>query len=437
MRYLTLGQKLRLKRKDLNLTLKEVAGDYISPATLSLVERDLQVPSEDLLRYLAERMGTPFSYFRETPEETLLRRAKTLLAEAEALLARKRYGMATRFAEEILSDAKELKITHLVGQSSLLLSRICLEQEQYSRANQYLFDAQSAMLVSGHLEWMPLIYFQFGLTAYRQGFYPQALDFFKQAHQSQTPTLDEDLGRKILSMLSHTYHKLGQFDEALHYAEQTKELVCRMDDLEAYAESLIQLGASYREKEQYDQALNLFQEAMRLIRQIDAKHELSEVEYNLASLFTKTGRYQEAHQHFETAIAQKLKLNDPSVVSTALEHVECLIASGQPEAANASLDQAMKLIDQFNVEEERAHALALRFQLLHQSGKEQESRAILEESLSLTRKMPVHRPFADTLVRLGRICVKSGDTNTASLLFAEALAVYESLGVILAKFPML
>src|SRR3569833_2001804 len=104
MRYLTLGQKLRLKRKDLNRTLKEVAGDYISPATLSLVERDLQVPSEDLLRYLAERMETPFSYFRETPEETLQRRAKTLLAEAEALLARKRYGMAARFVEEILND---------------------------------------------------------------------------------------------------------------------------------------------------------------------------------------------------------------------------------------------------------------------------------------------------------------------------------------------
>ncbi|MGB8956105.1 MAG: helix-turn-helix transcriptional regulator [Tumebacillaceae bacterium] len=437
MRYLTLGQKLRLKRKDLNLTLKEVAGDKISPATLSLVERDLQVPSEDLLRYLADRMETPFSYFRETPEETLQRRAKTLLVEAEALLARKRYGMATRFVEEILNDAKELKLTHLIGQCSLLLSRVYLEQEQFSRANQHLFDAQSALLVSGHLEWMPQVYFQFGLISFRQGFYPQALDFFTQAHQSQTPALDEELGRKILSMLSQTYHKLGQYDAALRYAEQTKELVGRMDNLEAYAESLIQLGASYREKEHYDQALDLFQEAMRLIRQIDAKHELSEVEHNLASLFMKKGQYQEAHQHFETAIEQKMKLNDPAVVSTALEHIECLISFGEMETASAKLDHAMQLLDQYNAEDERARALALRFQLLHQSGKEQEGRAMLEESLTLTRQLPVRRPFADMLVRLGRICVKSGDTKTASLLFAEALAVYESLGVILEKFTLL
>lgn len=197
MNYLTLGQKLRLKRKELNLTLKDVAGDYISTATLSLVERDMQVPSEDLLRYLADKLQSPYQYFRETPEETLNRRAKTLLAEAEVLLYRKRFGMAARFAEEILIDAKELKIMHLIGQSSLLLSQIASEKGEYHKANQYLFESQSATILSGNDEWLPTIYYQFGVVSYKQSFFAQALDYFKQAEQTECKTIEDDLTRKI------------------------------------------------------------------------------------------------------------------------------------------------------------------------------------------------------------------------------------------------
>lgn len=434
MNYLSLGQKLRLKRKELNLTLKDVSGDYISTATLSLVERDMQVPSEDLLRYLADKLQTPYHYFRETPEETLSRRAKTLLAEAEVLLYRKRYGMAARFAEEILQDAKELKIMHLIGQSSLLLSQIALEKSEYHKANQYLFEAQSATILSGNDEWLPTIYYFFGLVSFRQTFYAQALDYFKQAESTECKTIEDDLTRKILSMISQTYHKLGQYDPALHYAERTRDLVSRLNNLEAYAESLIMLGATHREKEQYDQAFALFQEAQRIIHQVNAQQELSEISYNLASLFVKTGNLEEANKHYMQAIQQKLQQEDCSVVSTSLEHVEALIQAGDLEVALSRLENAIELLDQFGVEEERARALALRYQLLHMTGKSSEGRAALEESLTLTRKLPFPKRVADTLVRLGRICANSGDATTATLLFAEALAVYENCGIILDRF---
>lgn len=433
MNYLTLGQKLRLKRKELNLTLKDIAGDYISTATLSLVERDMQVPSEDLLRYLADKLQSPYHYFRETPEETLNRRAKTLLAEAEVLLHRKRFGMAARFAEEILHDAKELKIMHLIGQSSLLLSQIATEKGEYHQANQYLFEAQSATILSGNDEWLPTIYYQFGLVSFRQQFFAQALDYFKQAEQTECKTIEDDLTRKILSSISQSYHKLGKFDAALQYAERTRELVSRLNNLEAYAESLIQLGATYREKEQYDQAFALFQEAQRVIQQVNAQQELPEISYNLASLFVKTGNLEEANRHYLQAIEQKLQQEDASAVSVSLELVETLIQAGDLDAAMEHLERANSLMLQFGVEEERARALALRYQLMHLTGNPEGGRAALEESLSLTRMLPFSKRVADTFVRLGRICAKSGDATTATLLFAEALAVYENCGVILER----
>ncbi|PWK16273.1 helix-turn-helix domain-containing protein [Tumebacillus permanentifrigoris] len=433
MNYLTLGQKLRLKRKELNLTLKDVAGDYISTATLSLVERDMQVPSEDLLRYLADKLQSPYQYFRETPEETLNRRAKTLLAEAEVLLYRKRFGMAARFAEEILVDAKDLKIMHLIGQSSLLLGQIASEKGEYHQANQYLFEAQSATIMSGNVEWLPSIYFQFGMVSFKQSYYAQALDYFKQAEQTECKTIEDDLTRLILSMISQAYHKLGQFDLALQYAERTRELVSRMNNLEAYAESLILIGATYREQEQYDQAFALFQEAQRVIHQVNAQQELSEISYNLASLFVKSGNLEEANRYYVQTIDLKLQQEDASVVNASLELVETLIQAGDLQAALQRLESAIALMDQFGIEEERARALALRYQLLHLTGNPEDGRASLEESLYLTRKLPFSKRVADTLVRLGRICANSGDASTATLLFAEALVVYENCGIILSR----
>jgi HTH-type transcriptional regulator, quorum sensing regulator NprR len=431
MHYLSVGQKLRVKRKELDLTLKEVAGEMISPATLSLVERDLQAPSEELLRYLADKLQTPFHYFRETPEDTLQRRAKSLLTESEALMYRKRFGISARFAEEILLDAKDLRLNELIAQSSFLLGRIYVAQEDYHTANQYLFEAQSAALLSGHHELLPNIFYHFGLVSFRQGFFSQALDYFKQAEGAEHATVDDSLGQKILSMLSQCYHKLGHYDLALDYAKQAKEMVSRMNDIEAYAESLLILGASHREKEQYDLALEFFQEALRLIRQSDARHEQSNVEHSLASLYVKTGELDKAHHHFDVAIDQKRQLADASVVTTCLDHVEMLIESGEYEAALSRLNMSIELLTQYEAEEEQARALALRYQLAHLAGNEQAERPSLEASLSIIRRRPVPKRLADHLVKIGRLCASSGDQAMATLLFTEALAVYEQLGVIL------
>ncbi|ARU60539.1 hypothetical protein CBW65_05195 [Tumebacillus avium] len=434
MQYLTLGQKLRLKRKELDLTLKDIAGDYISPATLSLVERDLQVPSEELLRYLAERLETPYSYFKETPEETLGRRAKTLLAESEALLHRKRFSMATRFAEEILNDAKDLRLHHYIAQSALLLSRIALTQEEYHRANEYLFEAQSAAHLSGHHEWLPSIYFQFAQVSFRQSFYPQALDYLKQADHATPESMDDELHRKILSLLSQTHHKMGNYDLALDYAEKATSLVSRMNNLEAYAESLIMLGANYREQEQYDKALELFQEAMRISRQLETQHELSEAERNLAELYVKTGDHAQAHQHFELAIEQKQKLGDASLFTTMLDLVEALLDAGDIYQAQSRLQTALGH-DIPSAEEDRARALALSYQISCLLGDEAAGRQALEESLTLARSHSVQTRMPDILVKLGRICAKAGDQTMATQLFGEALAGYESLGVIMRTNP--
>jgi transcriptional regulator with XRE-family HTH domain len=68
MEILSLGEKIKRKRKQLNMTLKDLAKDRITPGQISLVESGRSNPSVDLLEYLADTLNTTVEYLMESEE---------------------------------------------------------------------------------------------------------------------------------------------------------------------------------------------------------------------------------------------------------------------------------------------------------------------------------------------------------------------------------
>lgn len=66
MEILSLGEKIKRRRKELNMTLKELAGERITPGQISLVESGRSNPSMDLLEYIAITLNTSVEYLMET-----------------------------------------------------------------------------------------------------------------------------------------------------------------------------------------------------------------------------------------------------------------------------------------------------------------------------------------------------------------------------------
>ena len=68
MEILSLGEKIKRKRKQMNMTLKDLAKDRITPGQISLVESGRSNPSVDLLEYLADSLDTTVEYLMESEE---------------------------------------------------------------------------------------------------------------------------------------------------------------------------------------------------------------------------------------------------------------------------------------------------------------------------------------------------------------------------------
>lgn len=76
-----MGQRLKAARLELGLSQRQLCGDVITRNMLSQIENGAARPSMDTLRYLAEELGKPLSYFLEedavtSPNQTLMDQAR-------------------------------------------------------------------------------------------------------------------------------------------------------------------------------------------------------------------------------------------------------------------------------------------------------------------------------------------------------------------------
>ena len=62
---LSLGGRIRARRKELGLTQSQLGGDELTKGFISLIEKDRAKPSIETLILLARRLQRPIGYFLE------------------------------------------------------------------------------------------------------------------------------------------------------------------------------------------------------------------------------------------------------------------------------------------------------------------------------------------------------------------------------------
>ena len=86
MNILSLGEKIKKLRKEKNMTLKELAGDRITAAQISHIERDKSHTSQELLEYLAYQLDVSVDYLLETKEMQSKKLTDNLILQSEILI---------------------------------------------------------------------------------------------------------------------------------------------------------------------------------------------------------------------------------------------------------------------------------------------------------------------------------------------------------------
>lgn len=219
-----LGEKLKQARVEVGLSQRALCGEEITRNMLSQIENGAAKPSMNTLRYLAERLGKPLSWFLDDQAEqhSSLIEAHTLLRKAQEVLKEGKEIYAAELLEKVTDPDPDIRRRKLVllarvpgsdpvqicrelpslDEELLLRAKAALMQGMLERCRQLLEAAED----QENPEWNMLR----GEMHLRQKAYAEAAACFQRAEDAYP--------RETASVLEQCYREMGDYQKAYFYA---------------------------------------------------------------------------------------------------------------------------------------------------------------------------------------------------------------------------
>lgn len=193
-----LGQKLKQARLEAGLSQRQLCGERISRNMLSLIENGSAKPSMDTLRYLAQKLGKPMSYFLE--EQTVSPNA-LCMELARAAFAQNRFDDCLHNLDAYHPEGTDWEYGLLRCCCCLQLARHALQQEKLPYADTLL---QQALQAISPTPFLPLVQSSYALL-------------MAQVHPEQAAELADQLPELNPQLLLCSYAALQKedFDRSL------------------------------------------------------------------------------------------------------------------------------------------------------------------------------------------------------------------------------
>lgn len=139
-----LGEKLRQQRLALGLSQRQLVGDKITRNMLSQIENGAAAPSMDTLRYLAQRLQKPVSYFlEETGTGDNLERIWQVYDSGDD-------AQVLSLLEDLQEHTRESSLLHLL--SLLRYADLCARRGRDVYAQKLLMQAE---VLESEVPWLP------------------------------------------------------------------------------------------------------------------------------------------------------------------------------------------------------------------------------------------------------------------------------------------
>lgn len=432
MEILTLGEKIKLKRKEMNMTLKELAGDRITPGQISLVESGKSKPSIDLLEYIAEKLNTEIDYFLESEEKQAAKICEFYANIAESAISAENLLRAQEAIEKGMHYAQKYNLSYFKGKLEMSLARLKLLKKEYEDAQQSCLSANSIFLKTDSVEDIVNSFILLGDVTLKMGYVNTALNYFMQGDNilNEYAHINELLKARIFYYIAICQCKLNNMQQAIDFALLARDRLKVLDNKKEYAETLMILSIAYSEENKIKDALKYAREAKKIFREINDTHEIANIETNLGVIFAKGNNFDESFVHLNNALKLKQNINDETLADTVLKLCDNYICLNQLDKAFDTINGLLESLD------DDQHLYRIKcYEYLYKIYKRQGNTKKTEETLlNLIKYLEVldyKKQLADYYVVLGKFYMEINEKEFALKYINKGLDLYKELGIIL------
>lgn len=431
MEILSLGEKIKRRRKDLGMTLKDLAGDRITPGQISLVESSKSNPSMDLLEYLANELGTSIEYLMES-EDTQAEKICTYYENiAESYILNKDYIQGEKYIENALYYAERYNLEYRKARNLYLRGLINFSKNEFVMAQQLLLSSNVIFIKEGKFEEIVNTFLKLGCIALNLKAYYSACSYFQQAEKAYK---DNDIGNdfllgEIYYYISYTYHKLENLNNAINYSYLANEKFKQLSKKEEYAKSLLLLTKEFSEKGDLDNALKYSKRTLEIFKDIGNNGYVGEIENNLGKLFYAFDNLEESFIHLEKAKQIRKNQNDDKIVDTLVNICENYIKQKDVEKCKEVLEEIKENADKEN-EKVLMHYYLLKFKvdLLEDNLEQAENSLIL--ALDYVKNMEYFQDAGEISIMIGKFYIDNGKDTEAARYLSQGVDFFKKVGLL-------
>ena len=281
MNILSLGEKIKKLRKEKNMTLKELAGDRITAAQISHIERDKSHTSYELLEYLSERLDVSIDYLLETKEMQSKKITDNLILESEIYIKKGELDDAEKEIHQIIEICEEYDLSENYGKCNYLLGNIYLKRKDSRKANFYFEKALFYFIKNDDKKRIFECYMNSADIYFEDGFYQVALTNYSFAKDilNQITTDEPDTYKDLYSKISKCYMRMDDSEKALEYIELIGSIDNNYSPTQE-VEMLVLKAKKLLSEGKYLDSKDYFTKALKIIEKEENKDKLAQVSHH-------------------------------------------------------------------------------------------------------------------------------------------------------------
>ena len=431
MEILTLGEKIKRRRKELQMTLKDLAGDRITPGQISLVESGRSNPSMDLLEYLANTLQTSIEYLMESEETQAEKICVYYEQMAETYILNQDYISAEKYIENALYYTEKYDLEYRKAKNLFLRANIYKAKNELVLAQQLYLSANVIFIKQNNFVQVINTFLNLGKITLSLKAYHSAISYLKQAEKVY---LDNNIGNdsllgEIYYEMAESYFKIDNIKKAIDYTFLAKQKFEQVQHREEYGKALLLLSQEYNKKGDLINAIKYSKKTLEVYKELEEEKNISAIENNLGKLFFEFDNIEEAFRHYNVAKEIRMRNNDINVIETLINICEGYIKIKEINKCERVLDEIKTLIDGTNVEQIIEQNL-LWYRVYTIKEMADESEVILLETFNLAKVNGLDKKAAELAILLGRYYIGIKKDYEAAKYLDEGVKIFRNLGIL-------
>jgi HTH-type transcriptional regulator, quorum sensing regulator NprR len=411
-----LGEKIRHRRKQLGLTLKDIAGDIVTPSQISAIEKGKCKPSNDLLLHIARCLDTDIEYFTLSEEEKHRKLFDCIKDNCKNQIDSGEYDAAFSTLENAEHSLGHLNYMQK-GQFHYLRGECYYLQRKYFEGFNCYINALGYILKTKEINTTADVYIKIANCLFNSSKPDIALGYYLKAYDIMSIGVDEELTARILFNLSVCYLKLQRYDLCKKFIIECLCFLVEQDEATKkrfYPGLRMLIGVVNVYRKGFMNSNKIFEKAFENYKSTMDLFGMGRAMHNNGVYLYLIGDYEGSAECYKQAIEYKSRCSDDTLINTFINLINMYKETSSTEKVIESINNAEEKMIETNSTSGLIDIFIIKFE--YYSMLKQYDRAEIFAFLALdnVEKVLDTKKEFDIYIKLADMYRKVGDNSSSA-----------------------